>query len=96
LNQLHSTGRGGTGNFKVSPSETSTEREHRLSTTAKKPDSSIGSGRGGAGNIGAAKVLQRKDEEERARKEASVAQKARAEGQAAAESIQVPKPTRSM
>lgn len=44
--------------------------------------------------------MQRKEEEEQARKEARkqalIAQRAKAEAQAAAESIQVPKPTRSM
>jgi uncharacterized protein YggE len=76
------------------------EKEYRLSTTAKNPNSSVGSGRGGAGNIGAVKAMQRKEEEEQARKEARkealIAQRAKAEAQAAAESIQVPKPTRSM
>ena len=40
--------------------------------------------------------MQRKEEEEQVRKEALMAEKARAAARAAAESIQVPKPTRSM
>lgn len=93
MNQLYSTGRGGSGNFKVGPDVTSTEQ--RLSTAAKKPEGSFG--RGGAGNIGAVKAIQRRQEvEEEAMKDALGAEKARAYAKAAAESIQYPKPTRSM
>jgi Protein of unknown function (DUF3602) len=92
---LHSTGRGGTGNFKVGPDETSVEFQHRLSTSAKDGGSS-NFGRGGAGNIEAAKVLQRKKEEDVAKQDALVTEKARAHAKAAVEKIQIPKPTRSM
>jgi hypothetical protein len=94
VNQQRSTGRGGSGNFKVAPDETSTELAQRLSTSAKQPEGSFG--RGGAGNIEAAKALKKKQEEEQARKDALLAEKARAQAKAAAEAIQYPKPTRSM
>jgi hypothetical protein len=92
---IHSTGRGGQGNFKVGPDETSTERTRRLSTLARE-DGSTTFGRGGAGNIEAAKILQRRKDEEKAKQEAVVAEKARAHAKAAAEAIQIPKPTRSV
>lgn len=92
-NQIHSTGRGGSGNFKVGPDETSAERDRRLSTAAQPAELSFG--RGGAGNIEAAKALQKKKENEKMKEGALVAEKARAEAKAAAEAIQMPKPTRS-
>lgn len=98
MDQPHSTGRGGSGNIKIGPDSTSTEREQRLSTAPKASEGAFG--RGGAGNIEAARALQRRQEEERARKEAEALEKARTHARAAAEaaagSIQYPKPTRSM
>jgi len=91
---LHSTGRGGSGNFKQGPDETSTERTRRRSTSAK--DLEWASfGRGGAGNIEAAKVQLRKKDDEKAKAEAAIIEKAKAHAKAAAEAIQVPKPARS-
>lgn len=91
---LHSTGRGGSGNFKQGPDETSTERTRRTSTSAK--DSEWASfGRGGAGNIEAAKVQLRKKDDEKAKAEAVIIEKAKAHAKAAAEAIQMPKPARS-
>jgi len=93
-NALHSTGRGGTGNFRQGPDETSTERERRLSTRPSDFES-ITFGRGGAGNIEAAKILQKKKEEEQAQREAKLAEQARAHARAAVEALQFPKPTRN-
>lgn len=91
---LHSTGRGGSGNFQQGPDETSTERTHRTSTSAK--DLEWASfGRGGAGNIEAAKVQQRNKDEEKAKSDAAIIEKAKAHAKAAAEAIQMPKPARS-
>jgi hypothetical protein len=92
---IHSTGRGGQGNFKVGPDETSTERSRRLSTLAR-DEGSTTFGRGGAGNIEAAKIVQKRKDEERVRQEAHVVEKAKAHAKAAAEAIQVPKPTRTV
>lgn len=95
MNGVHSTGRGGSGNFRQGPDETSTERERRLSTRAADFDG-LSAGRGGAGNIEAAKFLHRKTlEEERARRDAEAAEQARAQAQAAVDAIQFPKPTRT-
>lgn len=63
----------------------------KLSTTPKDSDV-LSYGRGGFGNIGAAKSAQKRVEEEKARQNALMLQKARAE--AFAETIQLPKPTR--
>jgi Protein of unknown function (DUF3602) len=98
VDRPHSTGRGGSGNIKIGPDLTSTEREQRFSTAPKTSEAAFG--RGGAGNIEAARALQRRQEEEKARKEAQAVEKARAHAKAAAEaaagSIQYPKPTRSI
>jgi len=78
----------------VGPDETSSERDRRLSTSLQAlPELSFG--RGGAGNIEAAKALQKKKEQEKMKENALVAEKARAEARAAAEALQVPKPARS-
>ena len=53
-------------------------------------------GRGGAGNIEAAKTLLKKKDEEKMRESALITEKARAEAKAAAEAMQIPKPTRSV
>jgi Protein of unknown function (DUF3602) len=53
-------------------------------------------GRGGAGNIEAAKAHHRKQEQEKAKQEALIAQKARAEAAAAVEALQTPKPSKAM
>jgi hypothetical protein len=89
----HSTGRGGTGNFKVGPDETSTERTHRLSVTAQDADYT-GSGRGGAGNITNKEMVQKKLEVQKGLEEQRAVEKAKASATAAAEAIQYPKPTR--
>jgi hypothetical protein len=94
VNALHSTGRGGSGNFKQGPDETSEERNRRLSTRPSEFENSS-FGRGGAGNIEAGKVIQRKKEEEQAKKDVERAEQARAEARAAVEAIQFPKPTRT-
>jgi hypothetical protein len=96
VNQLHSTGRGGTGNFKIGPDATSAERETRFSTIPKQPEENRSFGRGGVGNIEAAKALHKKKDDDKTREEAIVAEKARAEAKAAAEAIQIPKPSKSM
>ena len=93
MNPPRSVGRGGSGNFQTGPDETSGERDHRLSTAAKNNDS-LYFGRGGHGNIEAAKALHREMEEERAKQEALAIEKARANAKAAAKKIQVPKPAR--
>ena len=90
MNELHSTGRGGLGNLKVGEDEASISH---LSTDPKALD--LGSGRGGVGNIEAAKALQHKLDEEKARKNALIAQKARKEAHAAADVIRMPEPARS-
>jgi hypothetical protein len=81
--QIHSTGRGGTGNFKVGPDETSSERDRRLSTSAQPAEISFG--RGGIGNIEAAKALHRKKEEEKMKENALATENASVEAKAAAE-----------
>jgi len=91
-----STGRGGHGNFQVGPDETSTEKTHRLSTSAKDVEA-VSFGRGGAGNIESIKALHRKKQDtEKTAEEAKVAEAAKAHAKAAAESIQVPKRTRAL
>lgn len=65
-----------------------------MSTSAKPAEMSFG--RGGAGNIEAAKALLKKKDEEKMRESALITEKARAEAKAAAEAIQIPKPTRSV
>ena len=72
-----------------------TEREHRLSTSAKYSDDAISLGRGGIGNIEAAQERRRWKEEEKAKQSAMVSEKARAIAKAAADSIQMPKPARA-
>lgn len=94
MSQPHSTGRGGTGNIKVGPNQTSNERENRLSTTAKRPE--VNFGRGGVGNIEAARALTKKKEDEKAQRNALMVERARAMAMAAAEAIQVPKPIKSV
>ena len=95
MDQPHSTGRGGSGNFHAGPDETSTQRARRLSTSAKE-DEYYSFGRGGAGNIEAARASQRKMEMEKARKEAEAVEAIKAEARAAAAAIQMPKPARSL
>ena len=63
-----------------------------MSTSAKATDSSFG--RGGVGNIEAARALQRRKEEEEVKEKSSIADKTRAEEMALAETIQVPKPVK--
>ena len=63
----------------------------KLSTTPKDSDI-LSYGRGGFGNIGAAKSAQKRVEDEKARQNAIVLEKAKAE--AFAETIQLPRPTR--
>ena len=65
-----------------------------MSTSAKPAEMSFG--RGGAGNIEAAKALLKKKDEEKMRESALITEKARAEAKAAAEAMQIPKPTRSV
>lgn len=66
-----------------------------MSTSLQAPPE-LSFGRGGAGNIEAAKALQKKKEQDKMKENALVAEKARAEARAAVEAIQVPKPTRSL
>jgi hypothetical protein len=95
VSQLHSTGRGGSGNFKTGPGETSTERDRRLSTAPKLPDGNYSFGRGGVGNIEAARALQKKTDDGKTRHDALIPGKAKAETKTPAEATQTPKPSKS-
>jgi hypothetical protein len=54
-----------------------------------------GSGRGGAGNIAHTKIMQKRLGEMKGAEDAKVIEQAKAVAEAAAEAIQVPKPTRT-
>ena len=58
-------------------------------------DDLTGYGRGGAGNIANTKIFQKQQDDKKGAHDARVAEAARAHATAAAEAIQVPKPTRA-
>jgi hypothetical protein len=91
VNEMHSSDSTGRGNAPAAAGRTSTERR-RTSTLAKELRP-YAFGRGGAGNIEAAKLWKKKVEEKEAQKEALRAEEAKTQARAAVAAIQVPKPT---
>jgi hypothetical protein len=89
VNVSRSTGRGGSGNIRPRPDPTAGPQRR----PSFEGDGSTVFGRGGVGNIEAARMWRKQKEEELAKKEAVRAEEARAAARAVAASIQMPKPT---